>query len=47
MGGGSPERRANRVWEAAKRINVIVTHRVDDIAGTKCDDGKMPIPAGD
>jgi hypothetical protein len=40
--GGNPERRANRGWEAAKRIDVIVTHGVDYMAGTRQNDEEMP-----
>ena len=43
--GGSPERRANRVWEPAKRINDIVARGVDVMVGPKRDEGGMPIAA--
>jgi len=36
----------NRVWEAAKRMNVIVTHGADDMAGTRQNDGGSSFPAG-
>ena len=39
-------RRGEKV--ARKRaINVVVMHEEDDMAGTKRDGGKMPIPAGE
>jgi hypothetical protein len=45
--GGSPERRANRVWEPAKRINDIDACGVDVMVSPKRVEGGMPIPAGE
>ena len=45
--GGSPERRANGVWEPAKRINDIDACGVDVMVSPKRVEGGMPIPAGE
>ena len=39
------EKVAKKKGGVAKRINVVVMHEDDDMAGTKRDDGGMPIPA--